>query len=230
MSSDEMMGNSPFRHRKLLIFMFIFVFLVIGFFTFFGDLSFTGKIISGNGGSSVNASSGNLVISSQLNIPNLALKSDFERVLVVSGGSNYIELGNLKVPLMEDSEVILTGYSGRIYFNGSRISELTGKAEKVSVNGETLSSNSDGLTKVYLGGDSSYMKLEIDNLYLRNLDYTAFGVVKLNEEKIFNLNNESVYIKDFKGNVSASGKEGIFNMEGTINKLEISGASKVSVS
>jgi len=215
--------NTSFKQRKILIFMFVFVFLLIGFFTFFEDFSFTGMGISGG-----SSSNGSIEIGAVLNIPSLDLNSKFDEVSFVAEEDGFVEVGDVNVAFEKGSELVFRGFDGRIGFDDEGINDFKGKAEKVVVDGDFIFPNSNELTKVEISEEFSYSELNVkDSLFLRKLDYFASGTLKLNDKKIFSLNNESLYMKNFHGSVFV--ENDFFKIEGFVDKVEIEGDSRVSV-
>lgn len=221
--------DTSFRQKKVLIIAFIFVFLVVGYFTFFNDLNFTGKSILGEKNSSLEKG---LEMEASLTVPDLSLNSEFEEVSFIGMSNSLIRIGDLDLDYGGKTKVILRDFDGKIEFDEDKIFVLKGKAGEVIVNGELLSSREKD-TKIELESVLFYTDLGIrEGVFIRKLEYFTSGRVELGKNKIFNLDNESLSIKNFYGSVFSS-KSGIntdFEMEGYIDSMEISGNSEVSVS
>jgi len=222
---SEHIRDGRFGQKKLLFFLFLIVVVAIGFFTIYGDFGLTGNAVK-----SGNFSNDSINIKGEFtSAPNLNFNSEFDEILIVGGGEeSFIDVGNLELNLFGSSQIILKGFDGRLQFNGEKISELKGSAKEVLINGEVLSTK-EGSTKINLAKDFSYSILEIkDDLFLKKLDYFTSGVLTLNGNKVFKLENEEIGINGFYGKIYL--EEGDFDVKGVVDKLEIKGDSKVSIS
>ena len=217
-----------YRIKLAVVFVFIVILALIAYTTFFheGILTWTGSAVKGNG--SVATSDG-IKINAQLTTPPLKLDDSFERV-VLGGNLSSIYVGDQNFALsgLRNNYVVVKNYTGKIYFDSNGISELDGKADEVDVNGVPVSLDSGKKIKVYFDGVSDYDSLEIDDVYISKLSYTASGKITLNDGKnIFEVNNESVSISRFSGNIKGDKNE--FNFDGYAEKVGVSGDTDISV-
>ena len=121
-------------------------------------------------------------------------------------------------------------YTGEISFDSGKILKLRGRATKVCGNGIPVEPKTNGILKVSLDNDFSYTLLNIENeISISKLSYATTGKISINDGKnIFNLDNEQINLKNFVGDINAENSE--FKMSGFVEKLDIAGETKISLS
>lgn len=220
------------RTKLFVILLFIIILLLLVLTAFKGNLFFTGKVVGEK--LFVNESSvgeGKIPIKASLGIPYLELDGNFESIELETRTGGFILVGKQKVELRGSGKnyISFRNYGGKIFFDSSKISVLSGKAEKIFVNGIPFSSVSNKSTKIGLDGDLEYSYLELkDSVEIGKLSYTTSGVIEVDERKeIFNVDNEEIVLSGFKGNAIF---EDDFSLKGYIDKLVIEGDIKTIVS
>lgn len=209
-----------FRHKSLFVVFFIIlvVFILVTTFSSFSFTAFISNIPSNE----------SLEISCSLDIPNLELKDEFERISLsgISGSNFNIENVGAQFSGFEN-KVVLENFEGKIYFNSKNIYVLDGKAERVLINGNPFYAKDNKSMKVEISSPVSYSSLIIKNsIYLKKLHYVTSGKINI-DNNVFNLNNEEVLIRNFYGDLEISETA---NFNGYATELKISGNSKVSIS
>lgn len=223
-SEDEPLHK---KHKyKLIVFGIFASLLVILLFTSLGNFSFTGSII--NSGPDVNNS---LLISADLTIPTLSFDGEFKEIKLEGGSDSFLYVGNQKFSLAnsENNYIILTNYKGEISFDKKVISQLNGKATEVSVNGVPISSKSDGMIKIYFDTTFDYNILGLkEGAFIKKLEYSTSGSLRLDEKTTIDLNNDTLKIERFYGDVQIENNR--FKIQGYLQGLDVKGEQQISVS
>lgn len=215
------------KHRtKLIIFGIFLIILFVLLYTSFYGLPLTGSIIKNNPNSN-----NSIFISADLTVPVLSLDGEFEKVNIGGSSESFLYVGDKKFPLSnsKDNYIVLTDYDGEIFFDENVISNLKGKAMRVSVNGVPMISKSDDKMKIYFDSDFNYNVLEIKKgASIKKLDYETSGTVKLDEKTIIDLEEDNLVIEKFYGDVKIENKH--FKLNGYLKSLNVEGNQQISIS
>lgn len=218
--------NKMFGIRMKVI-LFILFLLIIGllFYTAFynNDIS-TGDIIG------INKES-NILIESDLNIPDLNLKKEIKKIEINSVNSKgYIVIGDEKFSLnkMNQNYILLEDFEGNLFLNNNKINLLDGKARGVIINGVNISTDSGRRREVRLTENLDYLSLDFEGIYLNKLKDTFSGEITFgNEKSILNVNNQEVLFSNFNGDINIHNNK--MKLKGFVNSLETKGDEVINV-
>ncbi len=215
--------------RKILV-VIVFI-LVLGLLIYtsffsgsFSKIPFTGQIV----GSEEPDPENSMKINAKLNLPeNPSFKGDFSKIELQVLNSSKISSRDSFFEISSGDSILLEGYEGEISFNENNIFVLDGNAERIIINGASISSRK-GKQDVY-SEKISYLALNISEVYIKTLDYGTTGIIDIEEGKNIILpRDERVLIENFKGNMFSS--RGDFMLDGILEKIEVKGDSEVSIS
>jgi len=206
-------------------FLAILVFLIITAFS--DNFSFTGNLVNGI----KQQSNSTIKFNAELTTPSMDAGGNFEKVEFQGNSESFFYVGNEKFQLnAKNNYIVMNNYTGAIAFDSQNIVKLNGKATKVFINGIPVEPKTNDILKVSLDKDFSYTSLSIENeIKISKLSYITTGEIRINGgKKIFTLDNEQISLKNFIGDVSAENNK--FKMSGLIEKLDIAGETKISLS
>ena len=207
------------------VFLAILVFLII---TAFSDkFSFSGNFVN----DIKQQSNSTIKFNAELTIPSIDAKGNFEKIEFQGNSESFFYVENEKFQLnAKNNYIVMNNYTGEIAFDSKNILKLNGRATKVFVNGIPVEPKTSGVLKVSLDKDFSYTLLNIEKeISIGKLSYISSGKISINDGKnIFNLDSEQVSLKNFVGDVNAEDNK--FKMSGFVEKLDIAGEAKISVS
>ncbi len=207
------------------VFLAILVFLII---TSFSDkFSFTGNLVS----DIKQQPNSSIKFDAVLTIPSIDINGDFEKIEFQGNSESFFYVENEKFQLnAKNNYIVMNNYTGEIAFDSKNILKLNGKAAKVFVNGIPIEPKTNSVLKVSLDKDFSYTLLNIKNeINIKKLSYITTGKININNGKnIFNLDNEQISLKNFIGDASAENNK--FKISGLVEKLDIAGKTKISLS
>lgn len=192
------------KHHVWLILFFIF----IGIMTFIIYTSFynpdltrtiTGNIININKESNIKDF---IIIEATLGVPgNMIIDSKANKLSLRINQPINLLIGDGNIQLEESSSIIIDNFEGKITINGDIIPELSGKADKIFINGLPIYSKSNSDLKIS-SENFNYNYLELEEVYLDSLSYITSGNIKISKNKILiKLNEEDFEINKFKGNI-----------------------------
>ena len=192
------------KHHVWMILFFIFtgIMAFIIYTSFYNpDLprTITGNVININKESNIKDF---VIIEATLGVPgNIIINSNAEKLsLRINQPINFL-IGNGNMQLEESSSIVVDNFEGKITINGDNIQELSGKADKIFINGLPISSTSSSDLKIS-SENFNYNYLELEEVYLDSLSYITSGNIKINENKVLiKLNEENLEINKFKGNL-----------------------------
>jgi len=224
----EKYSNEPVhkKHKiKIIVFGIFLIILFVLVYTSFYGLPLTGNIIKNEPNSN-----NSIFISADLTTPVLSLNGEFENVNIKGGSNSFLYVGDKKFPLSnsKDNYIVLINYEGEISFDEEVISNLKGKAMKVSVNGVLMVPKSEDKMKIYFDSDFNYNVLDIkERVFIKKLDYETSGTVKLDEKTTINLEDDNLVIEKFYGNIRIANKH--FKLKGYLKNLNVEGNQRISV-
>ena len=130
---------------------------------------------------------------------------------------NFLELSD-----PETINLVLEGFSGKLQFDGADVA-LTGKAQKIKVNGITFSAR-EKISLVLDDADYSY--LAIDEVELVDLTIPeGSGLLNVADKLTYTLEQEGLNFYSFVGKIVIDEQaENLLDMEGVAKGLEVSGS------
>ena len=223
MSEEHEEGHHGGHHWKIIAFIAFAGILGLLIFTSFYDFPLTGKITGVNSNNSVD-------FHGELSIPNFEVVGNFEKVEIRGGSDSFFYVEGEKFQMnSKNSYIILSNYTGEIFFNGEKISKLNGKAAKVVMNGVPIEPKSKANMKVSFEKEFPYSFLNIQNkAMIKKLSYVSSGKIDIdNGKSLVNLENNELNIQNFEGNIKV--EKNVVKMIGSVQKLEIDGKTKFSI-
>ena len=215
------------HHHLVLIIILIFI-GILGFIiytSFFNpDLapSFTGNIIKNSYDKISKNNLENLnEINANLNIPDLfEINTPIEKIKIKTNQLVNLSFGDEKIELKEKSSIIIDNFNGLLNLNSKKINSLNGKASKIFVEGIPIAQASGSETKISFEQALDYDYIELENFYLKSLNYIASGIIKIDNNKIvIRLDKERIEITNFKGNLKINKNN--FELNGLIENSNL---------
>ncbi len=217
---DQKIRISPGKPKKTikkkvyLISTFLFILSLLFFFAFEGG-SITGNAI---GNSESLSGENSFQIKAQLDDLNkeLSLNQEIsEIVLEIEDSQEKLLFGenSFNLSTQKRSEIIITGFRGKISFNGEKITNLNGKATKIIINGLPSSSTSAN-SKILIEGELKYKLITLKEISLREYNEMKSGTIEIDGDKLkMELTNESIIIEKFYGDLTNGLTTNIFGIK-----------------
>src|SRR3989344_865113 len=115
-------------------------------------------------------------------------------------GPVLITIGNQEIHLNKSSSFVIENYEGKFTIEANVISNLHGTADQVFLDGTPIKEKK-GTTKVSFDR-LDYNYIEMREIHLNTLSYSATGILKINDGKfLINLVEEEFYVNDFVGDL-----------------------------
>lgn len=222
---QKAMHENPLEHLKnkikyIFIGLILLVIVVLAFSAFPYSPDFMKTILSGIEPTK-NAS---FSFSADLQIPRLELNLKNTDLEITFNTGRSMRVNNINFNSANNSKVKLSGYTGKMQLSNSSLS-LDGKVK--SVVSDTLTANQkDGLLIIFTK-DMGFQKLNISNLTLPSLKFRSYGNLEVAKKGSFNLNNETMRITKFYGNINVENSD--VRLEGKLYRLVIDTTPKVIV-
>ncbi len=225
MDKSEEEKKSKFNHKIFLAFFFLLLIGAIAYSAFFEDVRISGNVFKEG-----NQTQEGFIFNASLSSHSFEFKDSFEKLIISGDSDNLIYIEDIGMSLNDSQEIILEDYEGKISFDGSSISVLDGKVNKVYFGNQEMSPKKGGELDIEINKELDFEKLQLINeVYIRNLDYVSSGKINLNQGKnIFGLDEERLKIKDFYGNLNVENKT--LHFSGFVDYLKIDGNSNIEIS
>ncbi|MBT3643046.1 hypothetical protein HN604_01020 [archaeon] len=163
----------------------------------------------------------------------IEVNQEIEEIKIeVEDNSGQIFFGDNVINLSEEenTKISIKNFKGRLSFNGEQVVRLSGKADKLTVNGLPVSLV-DRAFSVSLEEPLTYRSFFAEGVTIKKFETTNNGVIELDGKKIqFEAKNESIVIKNFLGDVGngfVSNAIGVqkpkLTFEGIVGDIEIGG-------
>lgn len=234
MSSPEMVNfnHSDGRKKKKSFFLrksslFLVFFLIVGLllittvyrgvaFPFFGAL--TGRVVGVFSGSG--DTSNYFDVSMNLTVPELDLKGDYGRIVILGSSNTPLMISNYEITLREDgfTEIILEEFSGKISLDENGITFLDGKVMGATINGIPIVNSKGKKISITTISNLRYESINFqEEIRFRKLDYIASGNIVWENTNQFRLNNEKIEISNFIGTILIRNR--VINFEGIVENV-----------
>ncbi|MBI2043864.1 hypothetical protein HYT24_00685 [Candidatus Pacearchaeota archaeon] len=239
MSEIEFIKKDSKKHKSkkyyfkwALFLMFLGIFALIIYTSFFGGFDFTGSVISGGGDIISGTTSGKSIdFSSSTTVPELTLTGSFEKVEVRGGAESYLQVGDQKFFLgdSKNNYIVFRNYEGEIIFDSGKISKLNGKAVETTINGILVTPQTKETSKINLQTPINYnMLILINEVQIKRATYVTSGTINVgNGKNAINIQEEQVTITGFKGNLEAI--NGKLNLAGKIQGFDVAGETNIHI-
>lgn len=216
-------------YLKMAVFIaFLGILSLVIYTSFFNGFDFTGSVI--NGGNIVSEAK-TLDFKANLNVPHLDLNGKFENVEIKGGADSYLEVGDQKFYLGSSKNNYMTfkNYNGELGFDEGKVLKMRGKASEITINGVVMSAQSKNTSKVNLENPFDYQFLNVFNqVQIKKISYFASGTLNVgNGKNAINVNNESITINGFTGNVGIVNKN--ISLNGKVQSLDVAGQSNIHI-
>jgi hypothetical protein len=212
----------------IIVVIFIVIFLLLVITSFSGSPPFTGSAV---GPSQDQNNQDQIIISADLSIPDLIIEDTFKALEIKTGPSPDIFIGEQKLsfPNSNENTIELSNYEGNIVLKDSEIQEIVGKAAKVVVNGNPITSQTGSPLQVQFTKETNFKSLKLNTpISLKKLDYTTTGTITLEKEKtILKADNDNLIIKKFEGTLEIN--SGRFIINGYSESLNLKGDKEISI-
>lgn len=182
--SEDLKKKKLTGPRIFLTFLFIIIMLLLIGYPFRDKISITGNLI--NFGRPI----GGLVVSMELDIPQIDAKGDYEQIsiLALKGGKLIVD-GEEFVLDKEINEIYLEDFSGKISLDKDFIYTFDGKTHLIKLNDLKIN-NKVKNTKISVSSRIPYSSVSIDSdVYLKSLEYNSTGNINLDGDTITLKNN-----------------------------------------
>ncbi len=224
--------------KKLILTALFFFILSLLFFFAYESGSITGGTI---GTKKTISNEGSFQLKAQLDDLNnqLSLNQEIKEIILeVENSNNILYFGKsaFNLSAQERARITISNFDGRIALNKDKVTNLKGKAGKISVNGLPLSSTSKSFD-VSIGGELDYNLITLKEISLKKYEAIKTGEVNIDNNKLnIELHNESILIERFSGELSNGLITSLFGvkkpsliLKGNARNIEVEGKFKTSV-
>tara|TARA_Y100000310_G_scaffold326190_1_gene390763 strand:+ start:1988 stop:2674 length:687 start_codon:yes stop_codon:yes gene_type:complete len=191
----EVVLSKPKRKHRwtiMLVGVFLFIFLFLLYTSFFNPNfgQITGNVIKEN-------VVGGVPIQVNLQSPeSFEVDGRMDKVDMKVDGSFFVDEKRYD---LESASVVIDNFNGEVSFDEKRV-VVDGKATKIFIEGIPITG------KISVKFDNQYSYLKLGNFYLKNFEYSASGIVRLQDEKVVvNLEDDLFKVKKFYGDLEKRG-------------------------
>ena len=231
---DERAQKSKRRTKKIMIFVVMIFMGILGFIIFssFSDnINLTGGFLTGDtiSSSTLGDSLNGIKINTEIEVPNISVNGKFSNVEMSGKSESLFKVGSQTLSLndLNNNFISIANFDGGISFDKKEINSLIGKVSEVTMNGATITPSKQ--TTISFNKPFNYNSLKISNtVSIGKISYPTSGTIFLNDGKeSFTLDNETLMLKNFRGNVSVN--NGKFIMNGYIDEISIIGKTNIDI-